>query len=90
MNLLKNVTKDVALDQTTYSPIQSACSGAQDRTFLGPYSSGAALGVETHCFHPWAQVSPGRPKNAEKAPNLNQRQGWLGVMPKGAWEPRGP
>ena len=48
MNFLKNVTKDVVLDQTTYGPIQSAYWGAQDRTFLGPYSPGATLGVETH------------------------------------------
>ena len=47
MNFLKNVTKDVVLDQTTYGAIQSARSGAQDRTFLDHYPSGAALGVET-------------------------------------------
>ena len=36
MNFLKNVTKDVVLDQTTYGAIQSARWGAQDRTFLVP------------------------------------------------------
>ena len=48
MNFLKNVTKDAALDQTTYGAIQSAHWGAQDRTFLDQYSFGAALGVENH------------------------------------------
>ena len=38
--------------------------GAQDRTFLDQYSSGAVLGVETHCFGPWVQVSPSRPKES--------------------------
>ena len=92
MNFLKNVTKDVVLDQTTYGAIQSARWGAQDRTFLDQYPSGAALGVENHCFGPWAQVSPSRPKQKlpKKAPNLNQRQGLLGGIPMGAWEPRGP
>ena len=65
--LSENVMKDVALDQTTYGPIQSAYWGAQDRTFLGPYSPGATLGVETHCFGPWAQVSPaGQKKKVPK------------------------
>ena len=74
--LSENVTKDVALDQTTYGSIQSAYWEAHDYTFLGPYSPGAALGVEPHCFGPWAQVFPSRPKkNAKKAPNLSQRQG---------------
>ena len=70
MNFLKNVTKDVVLDQTTYGAIQSARSGAQDRTFLDQYSSGTALGVENHCFGPWAQVSPSRPK--QKLPKGRQ------------------
>ena len=64
MNFLKNVTKDVVLDQTTYGAIQSARWGAQDRTFPDQYSSGAALGVETHCFGPWVQVSPSKPKES--------------------------
>ena len=58
MNFLKNVTKYIVLEQTTYGVIQSARWGAQGRTFLDQYSSGAALGVENHCFGPWAQVSP--------------------------------
>ena len=62
MNFLKNVTKDVVLDQTTYGAIQSACWGAQDRTFLDQYPSGSAMVVKNHCFGPWAQVSPSRPK----------------------------
>ena len=67
MNFLKNVTKDVVLDQTTYGAIQSARWGAQDRTFLDQYSSGAALGVKNHCFGPWAQVSPaGQNKSCQK------------------------
>ena len=37
MNFLKNVTKNVPLDQTTYGAIQSARWGAQDRTFPDPY-----------------------------------------------------
>ena len=32
----------------------------------------------------------GQKKKAEMAPNLNQRQGWPGQMPKGPGEPRGP
>ena len=68
--LSENVTKDVVLDQTTYGLIQSARWGAQDRTFLDQYSSGAALGVENHCFGPWAQVSPSRPK--QKLPKRRQ------------------
>ena len=68
--LSENVTKDVLLDQTTYGAIQSARWGAQDRTFLDQYSSGAALGVENHCFGPWAQVSPSRPK--QKLPKRRQ------------------
>ena len=68
--LSENVTKDVVLDQTTYGAIQSARWGAQDRTFLDQYSSGAALGVENHCFGPWAQVSPSRPK--QKLPKRRQ------------------
>ena len=70
MNFLKNVTNDAVLDQTTYGAIQSARWGAQDRTFLDQYSSGAALGVENHCFGPWAQVSPSRPK--QKLPKRRQ------------------
>ena len=54
MNFLKNVTKDVVLDQTTYGAIQSARWGARNRTFLDQYSSGATLGVKPHCFGPWA------------------------------------
>ena len=86
MNFLKNATNDVLPDQTTYRAIQSARWGAWDRTFLDQHPSGATLGVENHCFGPWAQVSPRRPKKkvAEKAPNLNQRQGWLRGIPKGA------
>jgi len=70
MNFLKNVKKDVVLDQTTYGAIQSARWGAQNRNFLDQYSSGTALGVENHCFGPWAQVSPSRPK--QKLPKRRQ------------------
>ena len=70
MNFLENLTKDAVLDQTTYGAIQSARWGAQDRTFLDQYASGAALGVETHYFGPWAQVSPSRPK--QKLPKGRQ------------------
>ena len=71
--LCENTTKDVMLDQTTYGPTRSACWGAQDRPLLGPYSPGATLGVKTHCFGPWAQVSPRQAKKiCQKAPNLNQ------------------
>ena len=87
MNFLKNVTKDVVLDQTTYGAIQSARWGAQDRTFVDPYSSGASLGVENPFF---VLAQQAKKKVAKKAPNLNQRRGWLGGIPKGAWEPRGP
>ena len=61
--LSENVTKDVALDQTTYGPIQSAYWGS------GPHLSGPILPwcVETHCFGPWAQVSPSRPKKVQHA-----------------------
>ena len=38
MNFLKNVTKDVVLDQTTYGAIQSARWGAQDCTFPDQYT----------------------------------------------------
>ena len=72
MNFLKNVTNDAVPDQTTYGAIQSARWGAQDRTFLDQYSSGAALGVENHCFGPWAQVSPSRPN--QKLPKRRQTQ----------------
>ena len=48
MNFLKNVTKDVVLNQTTYGAIKSARWGAQDRNVLEQYSSGTALGVENH------------------------------------------
>ena len=92
MNFLKNVTKDAVLDQTTYGGIQSACWGAQDRTFLDQYSSGAALGGGKSLFWPLGAGIPQQAKTkvAKKAPNLNQRRGWLGGIPKGAWEPRGP
>jgi len=84
MNFLKNVKKDVVLDQTTYGAIQSARWGAQDRNFLDQYSSGAALGVKNHCFGPWAQVSPASQKKvAEKAPNLNSNGDGSGGCPRG-------
>ena len=70
MNFLKNVTKDVVLNQTTYGAIKSARWGAQDRNVLEQYSSGTALGVENHFFGPWAQVSPSRPKR--KLPKRRQ------------------
>ena len=71
--------------------IQSARWKAQNSAFSDPYSPGATLGVETHCFGPWAQVSPQQAKKqvAKKAPNLNQRRGWLKEMPKRAWKLRG-
>ena len=54
--------KNVVLDRTSYGAIQGARWEAQDSTFPDPYSPGAALGVQNHCFGPWAQVTPSRPK----------------------------
>ena len=93
MNFLKNVTKDVVLDQTTYAAIQSARWGPRTAPFW----------TNTPLVPPWAwkpivlalgrRYPPaGQNKSCQKkkAPNLNQRRGWLRGIPKGAWEPRGP
>ena len=62
----------------------------------GPQLSGPILlwyrpGRGKPLFWPLGAVIPQQAKTkvAKKAPNLNQRRGWLGGIPKGAWEPRG-
>ena len=63
----------------------------------GPHLSGPILlwcrpGRGKPLFWPLGAGIPQQAKTkvAKKAPNLNQRRGWLGGIPKGAWEPRGP
>ena len=58
----------------------------------GPIPLWYRPGRENPLFWPLGAGIPQQAKTkvAKKAPNLNQRRGWLGGIPKGAWEPRGP
>ena len=57
-------------------PILLRCRPGRGKPLLWPLGAGIPQQAKT--------------KVTKKAPNLNQRRGWLRGIPKGAWEPQGP